>query len=624
MCGIIGYVGDKNAAPIVMAGLRRLEYRGYDSAGIAVISKGKLQRRRSVGKVELLSKMLEEEPLNGTLGIGHTRWATHGKPSQDNAHPHTDCEGKVVVVHNGIIENYIDIRERLQADGHKFSSETDTEVIAHLVEHHLKRLGSGGKAFSAVTEPLFFEAVRQTVREMEGAYAIGILWEGCPGTIIGARKQSPLVVGAGQGENFLASDVSAFLDRTRKVLFLNDGDIAILSASGIKLFNLEGKKQEIAYTNVQWDQTMAEKGGYKHFMLKEIHEQPTAVEDTLRGALLPLDDKTMKAEFGFDSEIVGKIEKIQIVACGTAYHAGLVGEYVIEHFSGIPVHVDLASEFRYREAPVRPNTLLIAISQSGETADTLAAVRENKKNGGVHTLAICNVVGSSLTREAQSTFHTRCGPEIGVASTKAFVGQLTALFILSLHLGVARGKLSRDQGIKYAQELLKLPQLMREALKLDGDIKAMAERLAQRGHYLFLGRNANYPIALEGALKLKEISYLHAEGFAGGEMKHGPIAIIDEGMPVLGIAVKSQILDKMLSNLQEAKARGAYVVAIVSQSQHKLKGDIDFELSVPLTDEYFSPALTVIPLQLFAYYVAAARGCDIDKPRNLAKSVTVE
>ena len=624
MCGIIGYVGEKNVTPIVLEGLRRLEYRGYDSAGIAVISKGKLERRRSVGKVELLAKMLEAEPLKGTVGIGHTRWATHGKPSQDNAHPHTDCEGKVVVVHNGIIENYIDIRERLQAKGHKFSSETDTEVIAHLMEENLKRLDKGGKALGDVTEPLFFEAVRQTVREMEGAYAVGILWAGCPGTIIGARKQSPLVVGVGEGENFLASDVSAFLEHTRKAVFLNDGEIAILSESGVKLFNLEGKKQEMVVTTVQWDQTMAEKDGYKHFMLKEIHEQPTAVEDTLRGALMPLNDDTMKAEFGFDSELVKKIEKIQIVACGTAYHAGMVGEYVIEHFSGIPVHVDLASEFRYREAPTRPNTLLIAISQSGETADTLAAVRENKKLGGIHTLAICNVVGSSLTREADFTFHTRCGPEIGVASTKAFVGQLTALFVLALHLGVSRGKLSRDEGIKYAQELLKLPSLMRETLKLDGAVKELAERLAKRGHYLFLGRNANYPIALEGALKLKEISYVHAEGFAGGEMKHGPIAIIDEGMPVLGIAVKSQILDKMLSNLQEAKARGSYVVAIVSKSEHKLKADIDFELSVPVCNEYFSPALTVIPMQLFAYYVAAARGCDIDKPRNLAKSVTVE
>ncbi|HOX23063.1 MAG TPA: glutamine--fructose-6-phosphate transaminase (isomerizing), partial [Elusimicrobiales bacterium] len=384
MCGIIGYVGEKNVAPIVLAGLRRLEYRGYDSAGIAVISKGCLERRRSVGKVELLSKMLEAEPLKGTVGIGHTRWATHGKPSQDNAHPHTDCEGKVVVVHNGIIENYMHLRERLLAKGHKFSSETDTEVIAHLMEENLKRLGSGGKALGDVTEPLFFEAVRQTVKEMEGAYAVGILWAGCPGTIIGARKQSPLVVGVGNAENFLASDVSAFLEHTKKAVFLNDGEIAILNAGGVKLFNLEGKKCELSVTTIQWDQTMAEKGGYKHFMLKEIHEQPGAVEDTLRGTVLPLNDATMKAEFGFDSELAKKIEKIQIVACGTAYHAGMVGEYVIEHFSGIPVHVDLASEFRYREAPTRPNTLLIAISQSGETADTLAAVRENKKLGGIH------------------------------------------------------------------------------------------------------------------------------------------------------------------------------------------------------------------------------------------------
>jgi len=540
MCGIIGYAGSKNSVPYLIGGLEQLEYRGYDSAGLAVISQGAIQTRRSVGKVKLLRQLVAEKPISGTTGLGHTRWATHGKPSEVNAHPHTDCSGNIVVVHNGIIENYIQLKQQLIGLGHIFQSETDTEVLAHLIEEKVKALSAGGRANrEGILEPILFEAVRRTLAEVEGSFAIGVLWAKCPGTIIGARKQSPLVVGLGDGENFLASDVPAFLDHTRKVIFLNDGDMAVIKPSGVAVFGQDGKKTEPTVTTVQWDRSMAEKGGYRHFMLKEIHEQPSAVEDTLRGRLAPVDGETLEREFGLTPDYAKKISEIQLVACGTAYHAALVAKYVLEHFTKIPVSVDVASEYRYREPLLDPNTLVVAVSQSGETADTLAALRESKKRG-LRTLAICNVLGASITREAHHTFYTHCGPEIGVASTKAFVGQLTAFYVLALHLAAARGTMDQTQCIDYAKRLMHVPALMRKALELEPKIKELAKKLSARGHYLFIARHVNYPIALEGALKIKEISYVHAEGFAGGEMKHGPIAIIYQGCPdILWLSVRA-------------------------------------------------------------------------------------
>ena len=626
MCGIVGYVGENEAVPVIISGLRRLEYRGYDSAGIAVISrdKGVLELRRSVGKVDMLAKMLAAKPIAGSTGLGHTRWATHGRPSEENAHPHTDCEGKIVVVHNGIIENYSELKEKLVASGHVFGSETDTEVIVHLIEEKVSNLGAGGKAWRTdMLDPLFFEAVRLSLKELKGTYALGVLWTQCPDTLIAARNQSPLILGIGEKENFIASDIPAVLDYTRKVIFLNDGEIAVLKAGGVTLFTSEGKKVERAPSVVQWDRTMAEKGGYKHYMLKEINEQPNALEDTLRGRFLPVGEGTLEREFGLTPEMAKNLEEIQIIACGTAYHAGLAGRYTIEQFAGIPVSVEFASENRYHTALLNKNSLVLAISQSGETADTLAAMRELKKHGH-RTLAVCNVLGSSLTRECDFTFYTHCGPEIGVASTKAFIGQLAALYIFAIHLAVARGKMSAADGSARLAELVKIPAQMRTVLEQSAKVETLANRFAKRNHFLFLGRNANYPIALEGALKIKEISYVHAEGFAGGEMKHGPIAIIEEGMPVIGIAVKSRILDKMLSNLQEARTRGACIVAITNEPPRENGFKPDEYISIPETNEYISPLLTVLPLQLFAYFSAAERNCDIDQPRNLAKSVTVE
>lgn len=623
MCGIIGYTGSRECAPILIGGLRRLEYRGYDSAGVAVISRNGLELRRAVGKVDALAKLLEEKPLSGVTGLGHTRWATHGRPSEQNSHPHTDCDGKLVVVHNGIIENYVELKEALIAKGHRFASETDTEVLAHLVEEKIKSLGSGGKAWRHdMQDPLLFEGVRQALREVRGSYAIGIIWSMCPDTIIAARNQSPLVIGHGEKETFVASDVTAVLEYTRKVSFLNDGEIALLKSDGARVFTLEGKKVEPQVSTIQWDRTMAEKGGYRHFMLKEIHEQPDAVEDTLRGRLFPLEPATLEEKYGLSRDYVSELREIRIVACGTAYHAGLAGKYALEHFTGVPVSVEAASEYRYRDTLPERDALMIAISQSGETADTLAALRQSKRDG-MRTLAVCNVVGSTLSREADFTFYTYCGPEIGVASTKAFVAQLISLYMLALQLGVSRGKLSAEEAKRLGEELLRMPSLMRKTLAGEAAVERLAKHLAGRNHFLFLGRNANFPIALEGALKIKEISYVHAEGFAGGEMKHGPIAIIEEGMPILGIAVKSRVLEKMLSNLQEAKARDAFVVAIVTEGTD-VKFKPDWLLTVPEVNEYFSPAISVIPLQLFAYHIAALKGCDIDQPRNLAKSVTVE
>ncbi|MFA5161794.1 MAG: glutamine--fructose-6-phosphate transaminase (isomerizing) [Elusimicrobiales bacterium] len=626
MCGIVGYAGGGEAAQFIISGLRRLEYRGYDSAGLAVIDKEKnsLELRRSVGKVELLAKMLKSRPVSGSTGLGHTRWATHGKPNEENAHPHTDCEGKIVVVHNGIIENYAAVKDRLGKAGHTFSSETDTEVIAHLIEEKIRNLGSGGKAWRMeMLDPLFYDAVRLALKELEGSLALGVLWTNCPSTIIAARRQSPLLLGIGEGENFLASDITALLEKTKKTVYLSDGDIAVLKPAGVTVFGADGKKAERPVSVVQWDRTMAEKGGYKHYMLKEIHEQPAALEDTMRGRLFPAGEEALLREFGLDPEAARSLQEIHIAACGTAYHAALAGRYMIEHFAGVPVSVDFASERRYRDPIFAARALAVLISQSGETADTIAAAREFKKNG-VRTLAICNVLDSSLTRECDFTFYTRCGPEIGVASTKAFTGQLAALYIFAVQLAAARGKLTPQQTDSCIGELFRIPALMRRVLARAAEVEAAAKKFADRGHFLFLGRGINYPAALEGALKIKEISYVHAEGFAGGEMKHGPIAIIEEGMPVIGISPKSRAGDKIASNLLEAHSRGARIVAIANEGCLPAGVQIDQCLPVPETGEYLSPLLTALPLQLFAYYSANERGCDIDQPRNLAKSVTVE
>ncbi|MFA6002706.1 MAG: glutamine--fructose-6-phosphate transaminase (isomerizing) [Elusimicrobiota bacterium] len=621
MCGIVGYAGKQQASPLIVAGLKRLEYRGYDSAGVAVIKDGGIQRCRAAGKLANLEAVLKKSPLAGTVALGHTRWATHGKPSEENAHPHCDCTGEVVVIHNGIIENYIELKERLAAAGHQFASETDTEVVAHLIEEKIKGLaGSGVK--NAMTEPVIFEATRLALNDVKGAYALAVLWAKAPGVIIAAKTASPLIIGLGEGENFLASDVPAFLAHTRKAVFMEDGEIAVLKADGCRFFSLAGRKIEKAVVNIQWDRTMAEKGGYKHFMLKEIYEQPTACEDTLRGRFFPLKDGVLQRDAGLDTAVLKNVRQIYIVACGTAYHAGLVGKYWLEELAGIPVQVEAASELRYRDSPLSKEDMVITISQSGETADTLAAVRMAKEKGA-KVLSICNTLGAAIPRASDYNLYTHCGPEIGVASTKAFTGQLSALAVFSLHAAVMRGAMSEPDARKFVDELVHLPGDLRAALKLDAQIQEIARKLHRNEHFLFIGRHVNFPIALEGALKLKEISYTHAEGYAAGEMKHGPIAIIDENVTVVAIATRSRTYDKMASNCQEAKARGAQVVALVTEGDPAMPG-ADFQIKLPAAPELLSPVVNVVPLQMLAYHIAEMRGCDVDQPRNLAKSVTVE
>jgi len=623
MCGITGYIGDNKTTDILIDGLKRLEYRGYDSCGIAAVDgKNKLYLRRVSGRVDALDKLVAEDPAKGAhSGVGHTRWATHGAPSEDNAHPHTDCAGEVVVVHNGIIENYLDLKEKLQAGGHKFKSETDTEVIAHLMEDKLKALHVQAAAMRAeMLEPVFFEAFRRTLADLKGSFAISTVWARCPGLLLAARMHSPLVVGLGKGENFIASDVSAFLKHTKRVVFLNDGEMAAVRKDGVDYYTFAGKKTAKESVTIQWDSTMAEKGGYKHFMLKEIHEQAEAVENTLRGRLLPLGGDLLKAEMGLSAEAMKGFTSLQFIACGTAYHACLVGRGLFENF-GLVASADVASEFTDRAKLMAKGTLVVAVSQSGETADTLFAVREAKA-GGAKVLCITNTVGSTLTREADYVLYTHCGPEIGVASTKAFLGQLAAIYLLAGHFAAARGRLSGAEARRYAEDLLKIPRLIEETLEKEPEIAKIAEAFAGSEHFLFISRHLNYPIALEGALKIKEISYVHAEGYPAGEMKHGPIAIIYKGMPLLAVATSGRTLDLMAGNVEEAKARGADVVAIVDAASRKTVKASRY-IVLPEAPELFTPLLTVLPLQLFAYYVALAKKCDIDKPRNLAKSVTV-
>jgi glucosamine--fructose-6-phosphate aminotransferase (isomerizing) len=613
MCGIVGYVGSREAVPVIIEGLRRLEYRGYDSAGVAVVQNCEMFRRRSVGKLKNLEESLAAEPMAGAFGIGHTRWATHGRPSEENAHPHSDCHGKIVVVHNGIIENYLELKTRLTGEGHKFVTQTDTEVVAHLVESLYK-----GDLQAAV---------QKAVKQLEGIYALVLMHKDEPQKLVAARMGPPLVVGLADGERFLASDIPALLPYTRSFLFLEDGDVVTVTPGKHSIVGADGKSVERAPQQITWDPVQAEKGGFRHFMLKEIHEQPRAVRDTLLGRIGLDEGEVHLQELGAAADDLMKAKRVMLLACGTSWHAALVGKYLLEQVAGVPAEVDYGSEFRYRTPLVGPKSLAVAITQSGETADTIAAFKEAKRLGAL-PIAICNVQGSQVTREAAGSLLTHAGPEIGVASTKAFTSQIVALALLALHLGRLRGTLTRERCRELLESLAKVPHLMENALAMSGRVEEVAKWMATARDFLYLGRGINYPIALEGALKMKEISYIHAEGYPAGEMKHGPIALIDESMPVVALCPKGRTYDKMLSNVQEVKARGGRVIAITFQGDTEVRKILDkgtdLIFDVPAVDEVWSPLLMVIPLQLMAYHVAVRAGRDVDQPRNLAKSVTVE
>ena len=618
MCGIVGYIGKRSAVPIILDGLKRLEYRGYDSAGLAVLNGNQeLTIRRASGKLRNLEESLRDNPVDGTYGIGHTRWATHGRPTEENAHPHSDSKGNVVVVHNGIVENYLPLKQKLEAEGHKFRSETDTEVIAHLIE----------RAYDG--RPLE-EAVRMAVKELSGVFALGVISRSDPGKIVGARSGPPVVVGLSEGEYFLASDVPAILAHTRDMIFLDDGDLAVLTPEGVYLTDFEGSPIKRNVSHILWDPIMAEKGGYKHFMLKEIFEQPRAVRDTMLGRVSQESGNVFLDEVDLSPEQFAAFKQVKIVACGTSWHAALAGKFMIEKLARLPVEVDYGSEFRYRDPIVDESVLTVVISQSGETADTLAAQREAKQKGS-KTLAICNVVGSMITREAAGTLMTHAGPEIGVASTKAFTGQLTAMVLLALYLAQCRGE-DPERLHAVAQELLRIPGKMEVVLANDSFYEDLGKHLFRVTDFLFLGRGIHYPIALEGALKLKEISYIHAEGYPAGEMKHGPNALIDENLPVVVLATRDPSseesrlrYEKTLSNIQEVNARGGIVVAVACTADAEEVAKVaKYVVSIPPTHELLLPILEIVPLQLLAYHIAVRRGCDVDQPRNLAKSVTVE
>ena len=609
MCGIVGYVGREDAAPFLLEGLRRLEYRGYDSAGIAVLQDGKIEVRRSVGKLANLDKAVSERPVRGATGIGHTRWATHGKPSEENAHPHRS--GGCVLVHNGIIENYVSLRDTLRHEGYRFASETDTEVVAHLIERAMKQGGSLADAVVAAT------------KEIRGSYAIAAMCEREPGTLVAARLGCPLVVGQPEGAGWVASDVMAMLAHTRDVTYLEDGDVAVVTGADVRILDREGRQIARAKTRISWDAAAAEKGGYPHFMLKEIHEQPQSILDTLRGRYTFESGGADLPDIGLTDAEFAAMKRVWIVACGTSWHAGLVGKYLLEEMARTPVHVDIGSEFRYRNPIVEKDDLFITISQSGETADTLAAAREAKRQGA-RVVSIVNVVGSTLARESDGVLYTRCGPEIGVASTKAFSTQLTALYLLALHLGRVRRLLTPDDVRSWLERYLGLPALVEHVLKREAEIISIAKRYHNKRNFLYLGRGINYPIALEGALKLKEISYIHAEGYAAGEMKHGPIALIDKEMPVVVLAPRDRLYEKTVSNLMEVKARRAPVIAFVSEGERALARVSDDVFTIPDVPELLTPIPFVVALQLLAYHIAVLRGTDVDQPRNLAKSVTVE
>ena len=612
MCGIVGYIGAQDAMGIILEGLKRLEYRGYDSAGIAVIADGVLQVRRSVGKLRNLEAILRDRPVNGPVGLGHTRWATHGRPSEENAHPHTDCTGSIVVVHNGILENYLGIKQALIAEGHTFKSETDTEVIAHLVEKHWAEGGGLGPA------------LRRALAEVRGAYAVGVVSDREPGALAAAKTGAGgVVIGLGDGEYFIASDIPAILAHTRDVIVLEDDEMAVVSKSGVQLSTLAGRPVERPVTRIVWDPIMAEKGGYRHFMLKEIYEQPRAITDTFRGRISPETGDCFLPDLNLTPEELRAFTRVVLVACGTSYHAGLIGRTLIEQLAGVPAEVDIGSEFRYRNPLVGPDTLVVAISQSGETADTLGAVKTARAKGAP-VAAICNVVGSALGREAHGVIYTHAGPEIGVASTKTFTATITALYLLALHLGRVRGVLSASDGRARLQELIEIPRLVEATLGHEEVVAELARRFIHHRDFLYLGRGIHYPIALEGALKMKELSYIHAEGYAGGEMKHGPIALIDESMPVVALLPRDRNYDRMLANVEEVKARDGVVVALADEGDAAIRGKVAHVIGVPAAPELLAPLVLTVPLQLLAYHVAVRRGCDVDQPRNLAKSVTVE
>jgi len=624
MCGIVGYVGKKPVVPVIIEGLRKLEYRGYDSAGIAVGGIGDgLQLRRAEGKLRNLEEVLRQHPIEGTFGIGHTRWATHGRPSEENAHPHRDCSGRIVVVHNGIVENYVPLKKQLIAEGHNFVTETDTEVIAHLVEKFYAKDSNGKR-------PPLEEAVRRTVKMLTGVFALGVISADDPNKIVAARNGPPAVVGLGNDEYFVASDVPALLEHTRDLFFLGDGDLAVITRDGVQMSDFDGKPVRREVQHVTWDPIMAEKGGFKHFMLKEIYEQPRAVRDTTLGRISQDTGQIFLGEMGITPAEFKAARKINIEACGTSWHAGQAGKFMIESLARIPVEVDYASEWRYRDPIVDPNTITLVISQSGETADTIAAQREAKARGS-KTLAICNVVGSMIAREAAGTVYTHAGPEIGVASTKAFTAQLTALYVLSLYLAQVRGMITQAQSETAVHELTRIPGKIEQLLTRDEQCDELARRYVKATDFLFLGRGIHYPIALEGALKLKEISYIHAEGYPAGEMKHGPNALIDENLPVVIIATRdsenelSMIrYEKTISNLKEVKARSGKVIALATEGDEDIKDAADHVIYIPPAPDNLSPILEIVPLQLLAYHIAVRRGCDVDQPRNLAKSVTVE
>jgi glucosamine--fructose-6-phosphate aminotransferase (isomerizing) len=619
MCGIIGYIGPKPVVPVLIEGLRRLEYRGYDSAGVAVVRQGVISLRRSAGKLSRLEEAIQADPLDGEYGVGHTRWATHGRPTEENAHPHRDCTGRIVVVHNGIIENYLELKRALVALGHKFVTETDTEIVAHLVEQELKT----GDAANGGLEG----ATRRALAQMRGMFALVLLSSDEPQKIVTVRNGPPLVIGIGDGEYFVASDIPAILAHTRDVVFLADEEMAVLTKDGVTFTNFAGAKLDRRPQRVLWDPIQAEKAGYKHFMLKEIFEQPQSVRDTILGRVSLDTGRVFLEEMTVSEADLAAIEGVTIVACGTSWHAGLIGKYLIEGLAKLPVEVDYGSEYRYRNPIVGKKTLAVVITQSGETADTLAALREAKARGA-RSIAICNVVGSMATRESDGTIYTHAGPEIGVASTKAFTSQLAALHLLALHLAQVRGVLSAEQSRDEIDGLLQLPTLIEQTLRVSALVDEIARRFYNRQDFLFLGRGINYPIALEGALKLKEISYIHAEGYPAGEMKHGPIALIDEQMPVVALAPRDHVFEKMLSNIQEVKARGGSIIALTTGRDELVEALLDTEhdsiIALPETRTRLSPVVMVLPLQLLAYHIAVRRGCDVDQPRNLAKSVTVE
>jgi glutamine---fructose-6-phosphate transaminase (isomerizing) len=614
MCGIIGYIGGKQVLPILIDGLRRLEYRGYDSAGVAVVRNGLIELRRSAGKLSRLEDALKTNPLEGDYGIGHTRWATHGRPTEENAHPHRDCTGQIVVVHNGIIENYLDLKRQLQKEGHTFITETDTEIVAHLVEREMK--GDGLE-----------NAVRRALLYLRGLFALVLISADDPHKIVTVRNGPPIVVGLGENEFFVASDIPAVLSHTRDVVFLGDEEMAVITAGGVEFTDYSGRAVSKKSTRVSWDPVMAEKAGYKHFMLKEIFEQPWAVKETVLGRASVESGQVYLQEVGLENDVLREVERVVILACGTSWHAGLVGKFMIETLARLPVDVDYGSEYRYRDPIVSKNTLAIVITQSGETADTLAALREARKKGA-RSISICNVVGSMATRETDGTVYTHAGPEIGVASTKAFTSQLVALHLLAVYLGQIRGVLTPETARPHLDALTQLPLLLEQTLRCEAQTEDIAKRFYQRTDFLYLGRGINYPIALEGALKLKEISYIHAEGYPAGEMKHGPIALIDEHMPIVTIAPHDHVFEKMIGNVQEAKARGGSVIALTTEGKDGihdlLNPSQDFLITVPNSHPLLTPVLMVVPLQLLAYHIAVRRGCDVDQPRNLAKSVTVE